>query len=80
MKWINDPDSYASHQLLALLPAEAETIAGLLRKVRRDAEKKAEYYTGLHEAGETTDRQQTLMDKYTEQVAFIDQFTQTLKR
>lgn len=80
MRWINAPDSYASRPLLALLPAEVETIAELLRKVRRDAEKKAEYYTGLHESGEATDRQQTLMVQYTEQVEFIDKFIQTLKQ
>ncbi len=40
MKWINDPDSYASRPILALEPEEAETIALLLKKTRNEAAKK----------------------------------------
>lgn len=79
MKWINDPDSYASLPILALEPEEAETIALLLKKARNEAAKRFDHYCGLHEAGEATERKQTLMAKYGGLVDFIDKFSDMTK-
>lgn len=79
MKWIYDPDSYASRPLLALSKGEAETIALLLKKARNEAAKRFDHYCELHEAGEATERQQTLMVKYEYLVDFIDKFTDMTK-
>lgn len=79
MKWINDPDSYASRSIFVLRPEEADTIALLLKKARNEAAKRFDHYSGLHEAGEATERQQTLMAKYGGLVDFIDKFTDMTK-
>lgn len=79
MKWINEPDSYASRPILALEPEEAETIALLLKKTRNETAKRFDHYCGLHEVGEATERQQTLMVKYGDLVDFIDNFTDMMK-
>lgn len=79
MKWINDPDSYANRPILALEPEEAKKIAMLLKKTRNEAAKRFDLYCGLHEAGEATGRQQTLMTKYGDLVDFIDNFTDMTK-
>lgn len=79
MKWINAPDSYASRSILALELEEAETIALLLKKARNEAAKRFDHYCGLHEAGEATERQQTLMAKYGGVVDFIDKFSDMTK-
>lgn len=79
MKWIHDPDSYASRSILTLSPEEAKTIALLLKKARNEAAKRFDHYCGLHEAGEATERQQTLMVKYGDLVDFIDNFTDMTK-
>lgn len=63
MKWIKDPDSY-NKELLALTPEAAKTIANLLKKARSNAKKRYDHYKDLHEAGEATERQQTLMVQY----------------
>lgn len=78
MKWIKDPDTYNS-DVLALSPETAKSIAELLQPVRRAVVKKWEHYNSLHEAGEATDRQQTLMFKYATQVELIDAFTNCIK-
>ncbi|MBD5238354.1 MAG: hypothetical protein HDS64_01085 [Bacteroidales bacterium] len=73
MKWIKDPDSY-NREMLALTPEAAKTIANLLKKARRDAQKKYDYYKDLHEAGEATERQQTLMVQYESLFAMLHNF------
>lgn len=78
MKWINNPDTN-NRDMLALWPDTAETIAELLQVARKAAVKKLEHYSGLHEAGEATDIQQTLMFKYSAQIDLIDAFTSCIK-
>ncbi|MBD5240605.1 MAG: hypothetical protein HDS59_00760 [Barnesiella sp.] len=73
MKWIKDPDTYNS-DVLAISLCEAKIIAGLLKKARRDALKKYDYYKDLHEAGEATGRQQTLMDQYESLFELLNNF------
>lgn len=73
MKWIKDPDGY-NRDLLALTPEAAKTIANLLKKARRDAKKRYDYYKDLHEAGEATERQQTLMLQYESLFELLNNF------
>lgn len=73
MKWLKDPAT--GRNMLGLLPDEAATVASLLKVARREAAKKYEHYKDIHEAGAATDRQQTLMFKYADEIGFIDMFT-----
>lgn len=73
MKWIKDPDTYNS-DVLAISLYEAKIIAGLLKKARRDALKRYDYYKDLHEAGEATSRQQTLMLQYESLFELLNDF------
>lgn len=73
MKWLKDPAT--GRDMLGLHPDEAQTVARLLQTTRREAAKKYEHYNAIHEAGEATDRQQTLMAKYADEMGFIDMFT-----
>lgn len=73
MKWIKDPDTY-NREMLALTPEAAKTIANLLKKARRDTQKRYDYYKDLHEAGEATERQQTLMFQYERLFELLNNF------
>ena len=73
MKWIKDPDTH-NRDLLALTPEAAQTIANLLHKARRNALKRYEYYKDLHESGDATERQQTLMYQYESLFDLLDNF------
>ena len=73
MKWIKDPAT--GREMLGLLPDEAHAVSSLLKYARRNAAKKFEHYSDLHEAGEATDSQQTFMVVYANEMEFIDKFT-----
>ncbi len=73
MKWIIDPGTY-NRNMLALTPETAKTIANILKKARRDALKRYDYYKDLHEAGEATERQQTLMLQYESLFELLNNF------
>lgn len=71
MKWTYEPGE--AFPVLALTQSEVKLLIEILKgKVRDDVERKYEKYHDIHESGEATERQCILMDKYEEQLRFID--------
>lgn len=71
MKWTYEPGE--PFPVLALTQDEVKQLVEILKgKVRSDIERKFEKYHDIHESGEATERQCALMDKYEEQLSFID--------
>lgn len=70
MKWINEPGEPL--QMLALSQSEVSMLRDILAQTRNNISRKYEKYSDLHETGEATDRQCDLMNKYEDQLAFVD--------
>lgn len=71
MKWTYE--SGEPFPVLALTQDEVKQLVEILKgKVRSDVERRYEKYHDIHEGGEATERQCALMDKYEEQLSFID--------
>jgi hypothetical protein len=71
MKWTYEPGEL--FPVLALTQSEVKQLIEILKgKVRSEVERKYEKYHDIHEGGEATERQCALMDKYEEQLSFID--------
>lgn len=71
MKWINEPGE--SLQMLAFSQSEVQMLRNILaNQVRSNISRKYEKYSDLHESGDATDRQCDLMNKYEDQLAFVD--------
>lgn len=71
MKWTYEPGE--AFPVLALTQSEVKLLIEILKgKVRDHVERKYEKYHDIHESGEATERQCILMDKYEEQLRFID--------
>ena len=71
MKWTYEPGE--NWPVLALTQHEVGLIKDILKgKTRKDISSKYEKYKDIHESGEATERQCDLMDKYEEQLNFID--------
>lgn len=71
MKWTYEPGE--QFPVLALTQHEVGLLKDILKgKVRKDISRKYEKYKDYHESGEATERQCDLMDKYEEQLNFIN--------
>ncbi len=71
MNWVYDE----GHFLLSLTGSEAKELARLLRPVRTRLVKDFDRLKGIHDAGEATERQQTVMQCKMDQVCLIDDLT-----
>ena len=71
MKWTYEPGE--PFPVLVMTQSEVKQLVEILKgKVRSDIERRYEKYHDIHESGEATERQCILMDKYEEQLRFID--------
>lgn len=71
MKWTYEPGEPLP--VLAINQHEVKLLTKILKgKVRNDVSRKYEKYKDIHEGGEASERQCSLMDKYEEQLNLID--------
>lgn len=71
MKWIYEPGEPS--RMLVLSQSEVNMLRDILaNQARSNINRKYEKYSDLHESGEATDRQCDLMNKYEDQLKFID--------
>jgi hypothetical protein len=71
MKWTNEPGE--PFQVLAFNQDEVKILVEILKgRVRKEVASKYKKYKDIHEGGEATERQCTLMFKYEEQLNLID--------
>lgn len=70
MEWTKTEEG---HSVLGLTRSEVNELCKEFLAVKKAIQKKYEYYLDLHEVGEATSLQQTLMLEYKERLWFINQ-------
>lgn len=72
MKWINVFEEGRQQSFLRIDEFEVKKLAKILEKPYKESLKKLAKYRDIHESGEATERQQTIMMETEEAVKFMD--------
>lgn len=72
MKWITVFEDGKQSSFLRLDELEVKELAKILKKPFKEAQKKLEKYQDIHESGEATDRQETILLQTEEIVNLMD--------
>lgn len=68
MRWEYDRET---GQILALSPKEVKSLGRELRPIINSLQKKYDYFKDIHESGEATERQQSIMVEYEDRLNFL---------